>query len=300
VYLMAKDGAENVQGILPMVFVASRLFGRFLASLPFVTYGGVLVDTNEAQKVLLDAAVEWAKALRAEYIELRHGGTVSSLEWPCKQHKVSMRLDLPSQFETLLAGLSSNVRRRIRRAQKEGMILRIGRDEVLDDFYRVFSRNMRDLGTPVYGRSFFEAVLKFLPKDARILAIYLKNRPLAAGLTYGFRGMLEIPWVSSDRRYNHLAANMLLYSCVLEYACNEGFRVFDFGRSSPDSGTYRFKEQWGAKPVPLYWYYWLASGEALPDLSPRNPRYELAIKLWQRLPIAVTQGVGPMISPYLP
>jgi FemAB-related protein (PEP-CTERM system-associated) len=159
---------------------------------------------------------------------------------------------------------------------------------------------MRDLGTPVYGRSFFEAVLKFLPKDARILAIYLKNRPLAAGLTYGFRGMLEIPWVSSDRRYNHLAANMLLYSCVLEYACNEGFRVFDFGRSSPDSGTYRFKEQWGAKPVPLYWYYWLASGEALPDLSPRNPRYELAIKLWQRLPIAVTQGVGPMISPYLP
>jgi hypothetical protein len=115
-----------------------------------------------------------------------------------------------------------------------------------------------------------------------------------------FRGMLEIPWASSLRRYNRLSPNMLLYWSVLEFACQRGFRVFDFGRSSPDSGPFRFKAQWGAAPVPLYWHYWVRNGGPLPNLTPKNPRMQMAIRLWRRLPVAVTRFLGPPLVKNLP
>lgn len=298
-YLMAKDEQGEVRGVLPLVFLSSRLFGRFLVSMPFLNYGGIVTDSPEAQGALLASGVEVAKELGAAHIELRHQ-ELMDMGWPYKQHKVSMRLELPGQFEILWKGFSSKLRSQVQRAQKEGMTVRIGGEEILGDFYRLYSRNMRDLGTPVYGRHFFETMLQTLPKDTRICTVSWKDLPVAAGFLYGFRNMLEIPWASSDRRYNHLAPNMLLYCSMLEYACRQGFHIFDFGRSTPGSGTFRFKEQWGAKPVPLHWYYWLASGEALPDLSPRNPKYELGIKLWRRLPLSVATWIGPFLSRRLP
>jgi hypothetical protein len=123
---------------------------------------------------------------------------------------------------------------------------------------------------------------------------------VATGFLYGFRQTLEIPWASSDRRYARFAPNMFLYGTVLRYACERGYRCFDFGRSSKESGTYRFKEQWGAKPVQLHWYYWLQNGDRLPELNPQNPKYAFAIRLWQLLPVPVTTMVGPMIAKYLP
>ena len=299
VYLMAKDNEEKVHGVLPLVYMSSRLFGRFLVSVPFVNYGGVLADSGAVQRALLEEAVNLAKELGAAHIELRHQQELE-LDWPYKRHKVSMRLALPADFEALWSMFPSKLRNRIRRAQREGMIVRVGGVEMLDDFYRVFSRNMRDLGTPVYGRQFFEAILQVFPKDARIMAIYLQDRAVAAGLLYGFRRTLEIPWSSSDRRYNRLVPNMLLYSSMLEYACGQGFRMFDFGRSSPGSGTYRFKEQWGAKAVPLYWYYWLRNGELLPELNPNNKAFSMPIRVWQKLPITLTRLIGPHIVKHLP
>ncbi len=298
-YLEAKDGQGRIHGVLPLVFFSSRLFGRFLVSLPFVNYGGVLADDAASQQVLVEHAVELAKKLAAGHIELRHSSQLN-LQWVNKQHKASMRLDLPGDFAILWEGFTAKLRSQIRRAEKEAMIARIGGEEILGDFYRVFSRNMRDLGTPIYGRSFFAEILKTFPKETRIGAVYLRGEAVAAGFLYGFRGVLEIPWASSDRRYNHLAPNMLLYNSVLKYACEQGFRIFDFGRSTPGSGPYRFKEQWGARPVPLHWYYWLANGRPLPDLSPSNTKFKLAISVWQRLPLFVSERLGPSIVRFIP
>jgi hypothetical protein len=111
---------------------------------------------------------------------------------------------------------------------------------------------------------------------------------------------LEIPWASSLREHNFCSPNMLLYWSALEFACDRGDRVFDFGRSTPGEGTYRFKEQWGAKPVPLYWHYWLRDGGALPELNPGNPKYRIAINLWKRLPVGLTRLIGPPIVKNLP
>ena len=296
-YLSAKDEQGEIRGVLPLVLLSSRLFGRFLVSMPFLNYGGLVSDNPEARQALLASAVNVAKEVGASHIELRHQ-EMSDIGLPGKQHKVSMRLELPDRFETLWKGFSSKLRSQVQRARKEGMTVQTGGQEILDDFYRLFSRNMRDLGTPVYEQDFFKTILKTFPKDACICSVRWKDRPVAAGFLYGFRNMLEIPWASADRRYNHLSPNMLLYSSALEYACRQGFRTFDFGRSTPDSGTYRFKEQWGAKPVALYWHYWLAPGEALPYISPRNPKYELAMKLLRRLPVSTTNLSGVYIEEF--
>jgi serine/alanine adding enzyme len=299
VYLMARDEQGEVCGVLPLVFVSSRLFGRFLVSMPFVNYGGTLTENFDTQRALLDVATSRAIPLRATHIELRHERLLY-LDWTSKQHKVSMRLDLPRDPEALWKRFPSKLRSQIRRAMKEQLTVRIEGIEILDDFYGVFARNMRDLGTPVYGRRFFEAILQEFPKDARICVVYRGRQPLAAGFLYGFKHTLEIPWASSDRRYNKLSPNMLLYNAALEYACREGFTTFDFGRSTTGSSAYRFKEQWGAHPVPLYWYQWSPDGRPVPDLSPANAKYELAVRLWKALPLTLTRIIGPSIVKAIP
>ena len=299
IYLTVEDQLGEVRGVLPLVCMSSRLFGCFLISLPFFNYGGVLADDHRVQNLLLEAAVRVAKDLKAEHIELRQTELLD-LGWSQKQHKVSMRLELPSDFDTLWKCFPSKLRSQVRRAQKAGMTVYVAGEELLDDFYQVFSRNMRDLGTPVYGKEFFKSILHTFPKEAKICTVSLEGKPLAVGFLYGFREMLEIPWASSDRRFAGLAPNMLLYSSVLEYACRSGFRMFDFGRSTVASGTYRFKEQWGARPLPLFWYYWLDHSGPLPELNPQNPKYSLAISLWRRLPIPLTRIIGPHIARHLP
>ena len=298
-YLMATSDQGEVVGVLPLVLLRSRLFGRFLVSLPYFNYGGVLATDMHARKELLKAAENCAQELHASHIELRQTADVS-IAWPQKDHKVSMRLELPLHYDDLLRGFTPKLRSQVRRGEKEGMTVHTGGLDLLNEFYAVFSLNMRDLGTPVYGKPFFAEILKVFPKVTAIVVVRLKGNPVAAGFVYGFRHTLEIPWASSDRRYARLAPNMMLYGAVLRHACEQGYRVFDFGRSSKDSGTYRFKEQWGAKPVQLHWYYWLRDGKSHPELNPQNPKYRFAIEVWKRLPLPLTAILGPRISKYLP
>ncbi len=298
-YLMAKNAGGDVRGILPLVYTKSPMFGRFFTSVAFVNYGGVLADHETARCALLQAAAETARSVGASHIELRQEQPIGT-NWPLRSHKVSMRLPLPPDHAVLMKSYPSKLRSQIRRAQKEGMVVKIGGGELLNDYYAVFSRCMRDLGTPVYAREFFRVIGETFSKEVRFCVVSLEGTPLAAGLLYGFRQRLEIPWAASDKRYSRLAPNMLLYSAVLEFACREGYTEFDFGRSSINSGTYRFKQQWGAQPHPLYWYYWVADGRNVPQLNPDNPKYGAAIAVWQRLPLPVANLVGPHIVKYLP
>lgn len=298
-YLFSTDGDGNINGMLPLVMMRSFLFGNFMVSLPYFNYGGVCADTPEIAMGLIDDAVVLARREGSSHIELRHTCHLNGL--PEKKGKVSMRLELCGNPDELWARFPSKLRSQIRRAQKEGMVARFGRENELAAFYRVFSTNMRDLGTPVYGISFFRNILKTFPESSWICTIYDKeDRPVASGFLMEFKGMLEIPWASSLRDFNHLSPNMLLYWSVLSSACRRNISVFDFGRSTPGEGTYRFKEQWGAKPVQLYWHYWMRDGRTLPELNPKNPKYSLAMQIWKRLPVAITKVIGPTIVKNLP
>lgn len=298
-YLVAKDKSGCVAGILPLVFMKSRLFGCFLVSLPFFNYGGLLCDSHDIGNALLDEAGKMRKELGAGYVELRHTYPWTG-DLPTKQHKVGMRLDLAKDADSQWQSFNSKLRNQIRKAEKSGLTAAVGGRELLTDFYSVFARNMRDLGTPVYAESFFAEVMNAFSEHTRIITIALNGEPVAAGLINWFRDTVEIPWASSIRDYNTLCPNNLLYWTAMQYALDHGFKCFDFGRSTPGEGTYRFKEQWGAKPFQLNWQYLLPEGVPLPELNIKNPKYEMAIKAWQRLPLGLTKLIGPYIVRNIP
>jgi FemAB-related protein (PEP-CTERM system-associated) len=297
VYLIARRAASiEIDGVLPLTEVRSLLFGRSLTSLPFLNYGGVVSDSDEAARALVDEAARVARARGCRHVELRHIERRFT-DLPCKQHKVTMRLPLHAG---MWDRLDRKVRNQIRKAEKSGLTAVSGGAELLGEFYRVFARNMRDLGTPVYARRFFAEVLAAFPDRTRLVVVRLKDRPVAAALTYRTGGQVEVPWASSVRDYNALCPNHLLYWTVLDAAVAAGCDLLDFGRSTPDEGTYKFKAQWGAEPVPLHWEYAGLDGGPPPDQSPKNPKFRLAIATWQRLPLWIANAAGPGIVKGIP
>ena len=298
-YLYALTDSSEICGILPLIFSKSFLFGKYLTSIPFYNYSGVLANDSSVAAALLEQAITVAKGIKASHIEFRHC-KASSLDLPTKTHKVRMVLELPDDAETLWKGFKAKLRSQIKRAQRENMVVKFGGNDLLDDFYTVFSINMRDLGTPVWSKEIFRQMINKFPEKSKICMVYLGDQQVAAGFVIGYKDYLEIPSASSLREYNRLSPNMLLYWSVLEFACNEGYRYFDFGRSSPDAGTYKFKKQWGSIPETLHWQYWLNEGQELPEINPQNPKYALLINTWQKIPVAITKIIGPHISRHLP
>jgi FemAB-related protein (PEP-CTERM system-associated) len=294
-YLIARRGDE-VAGVLPLVEMRSVLFGRLMSSLPFVNYGGVVAGSPAIASVLVRAATRLARERGARHLELRHTAKLIA-DAPCRQHKVSMHLALsPGMWERF----DRKVRNQIRKAEKSGLTTDRGGVERLDDFYPVFARNMRDLGTPVYARRFFDEILRAFPGRAEVIVVRAGGTPVAAGVTLRTRETLEVPWASSLREHIALCPNHLLYWTAIQQGLDHGCRLLDFGRSTPDQGTYHFKRQWGAVPVPLFWEYpWIESG-GIPDQGPTNPKFKAAIALWKRCPLWLTKMVGPRLGRAIP
>lgn len=299
IFLGVRSGAGEIRGILPLVHMKSRIFGNFLVSVPFFNYGGLLCDDDGSARLLLEEAGSIAKERRAAYVELRHRSQVN-LDLPARTHKVTMLLRLEKDEQSQWKRLDAKVRNQVRKAEKSGLRAVTGHIELLDGFYDVFCRNMRDLGTPVYGKDFFRNVLEAFPDTSSIISITLDGRTVASGILTWFRDTLEVPWASSNRDYREMCPNNLLYWEAIKFAIGNEATTFDFGRSTPGEGTYRFKKQWGAEPEPLCWHYILDDGVSLPELNPSNPKYRLAVKAWQRLPVGVTRVVGPRIVRFIP
>jgi serine/alanine adding enzyme len=297
--LISEKPDGTVNGLLPLVHMKSMSFGNFFVSMPYFNYGGVCADDDPTRNLLVGEAVRIAEDLKASHIEFRQETPLNN-GFPVKTLKVSMRLDLPASPDDLWKSFPSKLRSQIKVPRKAGMTARVGRKEELESFHDVFSRNMRHLGTPVYPKRFFGNILDRFPESSWICTVYLGDNPVASGFLVGFKDRIEIPWASSLRKHNRQSPNMLLYWSCLEFACGKGFRVFDFGRSTPQESTYRFKEQWGAAPTPMPWSYWAKGDGRIPDLSPRNRKYHLAIEIWKRLPLPVTKILGPRIVRNIP
>ncbi|MCI0400695.1 MAG: FemAB family PEP-CTERM system-associated protein [Gammaproteobacteria bacterium] len=298
-YLAAIDDKGGWQGVLPLVHMRSRIFGNFIVSVPFVNYGGLLCRDEAATSILLGEADKLRRLYGATHVELRH--VAQSIEGvPTKLHKVTMVLELASDVDAQWQAFSPKLRNQVRKAERGGLRSVIGHLELLDGFYQVFTRNMRDLGTPVYAKSFFRSVLEAFPETTRIFAVDYGGRTIAAGIASWFRDAFEIPWASSISDYKSLCPNNMLYWEAMRFAINNGFRRFDFGRSTPLEGTYKFKKQWGALPVQLHWQYLMDVGDQMLELNPENPKYQVAIRAWKRLPVPVTRILGPPIVRNIP
>jgi serine/alanine adding enzyme len=307
----AKDTTGKIVGVLPLIHTKSFLFGQYITSLPFFNYGGVLADNESAEQALIDSAIRYAQSNGVVSIQLRemHGRFKEQPQFDCSEEKMSMVLKLPEEMKQIGEGnakkrakLRSQAKLAVRKAEDQAVVVRqvFGHSELLGDFYHVFSCHMRDLGTPVYGRSFFATVLEHLGDEAILTVSYWDNKPVACGFLIRQGERMEIPWASTLKEANGVSMNTYMYWNILEHAMSLGVVEFDFGRSSVDAGTYKFKKQWGAEPQQCYWYTWTADGEQAPDLSPKNSNFDLAIKVWQRLPLWVTKLAGPQIVKNLP
>lgn len=302
----AHAAASQIIGILPLVHLKSPLFGNSLVSLPFFDFAGILADTEEVEQALLNEALAIGHRVGAAHIEIRH---TQPLSWfddqppttavhSTRAHKVRMTLPLPSTAEALMDSFKSKLRSQIKKPLKEGLQSVVSGPELLDDFYEVFAVNMRDLGSPVHSRRLIQNVLDEFHGSA-VHCVYKGKKPIAASVVIGFKDTLENPWASSLKDYSRYSPNMLLYWSMLEYACSQGYSLFDFGRSTPHEGTYNFKRQWGAEPHPLHWHYASLAGERMDGQASEKDKFSTFIQLWKRVPIPVTKAIGPCIRKYI-
>ncbi len=300
VCLQATSNGQLV-GVLPMACVSTRLFGRFLVSLPYVNSSGIVAETPEVASVLVDRAITLAEQLDVRYLELRHEIAVDHLRLTeAVTDKVHMRLTLPETTDELWNSLKSKVRSQVRKPlTNESLTVHWGTHDLLDEFYTVFTGNMRDLGTPPFSRKLFAAMLDEFSGAAELCCVRLDGQPVASGLLIHGPGVTQVPSASSLRQFNSTSANMLMYWHLLSRSIERGQQVFDFGRSSRNSGTHRFKAQWGANEFPAVWQHFVRQGEAT-DMRPNSGKYDLMISTWQKLPVWLTKVIGPSIVRGIP
>ena len=298
-FLTAYDG-QAIVGLLPLVEQSSRLFGRYLVSLPFMTYGGILADSAEIASGLAERAALEAQERRADHVELRHTIALPDLKLAERLDKVSMILPLPDSEAALAKQLGAKLRSQIKRGEREKLELVWGGAELIPDFYRVFAPAMHALGTPVYPRRFFEVVYEALRDVSDILVVRMRGKPHAVAFLVKHGKTMEVPWAVASPEAKHGSVNMRMYWELLTWSIQKGAQAFDFGRSTVESGTYRFKAQWGAGPHQLHWHYWLPAGAPVPKLNQSNPKYARAAAIWSKMPLWVANFMGPHVIRNLP
>lgn len=295
-YLAALTPEGELTGVLPLVRVRSALFGHFLVSLPFVNYGGPIGDPG-AVRALSDAAARMARSDGARILELR-SRTELPVDLDVSHRKITVVMDIPAGgSEALWKRLDAKVRSQIRRPQKEGITVRTGPAEV-DPFFGVFARHMRDLGTPTQSLALFRAIAHTFGDDVTFACAYHDGRAVACGCAIRWGDEIEMTWASSLREYNRLSPNMLVYWEVMRMAADSGARLFNFGRCTPDSGTHRFKRQWGTRDEQLWWYARREPGASLP--AEGHGAAGMGPRIWRRLPLAVATALGPRVVRFIP
>jgi len=295
----------KVCGLIPLVDFRVPGYGSNLISLPYCDAGGMLGDSPEVVEQLL-AFVGEEVAYKKCHFEIRSTGELP-VAGPNLTDKVRMLLVLPGSSEKLLAGLKSKLRSQVKKPLRDGLIAKLGGRELVREFYPIFARNMRDLGSPVHSLRLIESVVISYGDNCRVGVVYTPDGiAAAAGIILLHHKTVSIPWASAVRKYNRLNPNMLLYWTFLSFAADNGYQQFDFGRSTPGEGTYKFKKQWGAEPKLLFWYQ--LTGSSKPSFSQTknigqnyksSSKRELVRSLWQKLPLSVANTLGPQVRKYI-
>ncbi len=293
----------QVVGWLPMVLTRSLLFGTQLTSLPYVDQSGLIAHGAEIQGEMIRQAANLARQHRARFAELRNTAPIDHPELsPARPDKLLLHRPLPPDEESLWKSLDSKVRNQIRKSEKNNFAIRFGGQELLDAFYRLFCIRMRDLGTPVYPRSLFAALLHHLGPGAEIALLTDGPRPVAGAILIHHNQITEIPSAACLTDQMPRCANMGLYWHLTRRAIQKNSTIFDFGRSTADSGPHRFKLQWGAIQRPVAWRLWRtggAEGAAAPIIR-EDDRFNLAIRCWRKMPVWMTRLAGPAIARRIP
>lgn len=293
------DGSTS--GVLALVRFRSLRGERSLISLPYLDASGVLACDKEAEDSLLEAALAETERQAGQALELRQSHRITSGDEAASTHRLNLCLALENDEDAQWKALPAKVRNQTRKAIRDGVTLHEATTEVLlEEFYRVFCVNMRDLGSPVHARRFFAAASETFGKRLRFVVAEREGRPIAGLVAIHYAGKVTVPWASTLRSERSHCPNNLIYWEAIRWATSLGARAFDFGRSPEGSGTYRFKRGWKAEPTPLAWTRFTPAGEILPLHSAgESSLLRRMSRLWTHAPVPLTTLVGPSIRRFL-
>ncbi len=287
----------GVVGLLSLGEIKSRLFGHYLVSAPFAELGGPLADTPETAVRLLEKAAQIGRDRDCAYVELKNRQPLDGL--PTKDLYVNFSKAILPEVEANLAAIPRKSRAAVRKGIDEGLTAAFGHDQ-FDAFYEVMAQSYHQLGTPIFAKGFFRAFLEVFGDDVEVMVVRERTGvPVACVLTFYFKDRVMPYYAGSLWEYRRLCPNDFKYWELMKRACERGCKVFDYGRSKIDTGSFSFKKHWGFEPTPLAYQYRLINAAEMPNLSPTNPKYQRKIELWRKMPLALSKLVGPPLAKYL-
>jgi FemAB-related protein (PEP-CTERM system-associated) len=296
-YLVAVSN-QDIRGVLPLFQVSNILMGKTLLSTPFAVYGGILADSPDAQQALSDEVKRLSQSMGVGHTELRNQYAEQCAGFESVSRYVSFIQQIGPDEEEILAAIPRKTRYMVRKALKHPFEMAPAADP--GAFIDLYTRNLRRLGTPSFPTRHFHALLRNFGKEADVREVRLEGKVVSAVLTFYFRDQVLPYYGASDPDYNEYAPNNYMYFELMRWGGANGYRLFDFGRSKKDSGSFDFKAHWGMEMHDLPYEMLLVRRKTLPNFSPQNPKFERAIKLWQKTPLAVTRALGPLLIRLVP
>lgn len=297
-YLLAVSD-EQIVGVLPLVQQKSVLFGHSLVSTPFCVYGGAIADDNNARQMLEQAAYQRGIELGVDYVELRDkDASESDPVWQTHSNHSTFFADLPDDPEQILTSIKRKQRAVIRHSQKNSLSW-CNQDD-FSQCYDLYAESVRNLGTPVFSKKLFKTLLEVFPESSETLIIKdPQGEPVSSVLSFYYKDEVLPYYGGGNQSARGLKSNDFMYYQLMQLAHQKGKSRFDFGRSKLDSGAYKYKKNWGMTEQPLNYKIALIKAKELPNLSPNNPKYRLLIDTWKKLPLPVSNAIGPHLSKYL-
>lgn len=293
-YFLYSEQKGKITGILPLVHINSLLFGNALISTAFCVYGGIIAEDDISYAELDDEARRLAEQLNVDYLEMRNRTQVTP-ERPYKELYVTFRKELDSDIEKNMLAIPRKQRAMIRKGIKAGLSSEI--DENIDRFYQAYSESVRNLGTPVSTKKYFSLLKQVFKEQCEILTIVDKqNQLIGSVMNFYFKDEVLPYYGGGTHHARTVQGNDFMYWEVMRRAVDKGIRTFDYGRSKEGTGSYRFKKHWGFEPQPLYYEFYLVNSSTIPDINPLNPKYQIFIAAWKRLPLSVSQIIGPWLA----
>jgi FemAB-related protein (PEP-CTERM system-associated) len=291
-YLITERGGL-VTGVLPLTHVRSLLFGSSLISNAFAVHGGPIASDPESLRALEDEAVRLMETLAVPVLEFRDFSSRRG-DWPSKAgFYATFQRAIDPMIERNLKAIPRKQRAMVRKGMRNGLRSEI--DDGVERLHRVYAESVRNLGTPVFAKSYFRILREEFPTVSDIVTILSGGKAVASVLNFYFRDEVLPFYGGGIAAARQLAANDFMYWEVMRRACERGYRIFDFGRSEIGTGSYAFKCNWGFPPTPLTYQFRLAQGRSVPDLNPLNPKLSVFIAVWKRLPLALATRLGPLI-----
>ena len=297
-YLLAeRDG--QITGIAPLFLISNWLIGTSLVSVPLGVYGGICASDEESRTLLLEAAKQESVARGIDYLELRHRSTPIDEGFHHNTLYSTFTVSLDSNLEANLKRLPRDTRYMIRKGEKAGLRVERGANH-LDAFYQLFAQSMHRHGTPVFSRDLFTNLQTEFGPAMDVMMVYFGSEPVSGVVSFFFRDTIYPYYAGAGPSATKTAANNFMYWELMKYAIGRGCKQFDFGRSKKGTGAYAFKTQWNMNVEPLNYQIFLVKRREVPNFSPLNPKFQLATRLWQKVPLWLTRQIGPRVVRWFP